>query len=70
MTLPHSAQINHTFFGKNEVNVKITKANPPPKRLFGIIESEIRTESKKSRMSVDIANVWQEIEIRVDPDPF
>ena len=69
MTLTHSTQRKHAFV----VNTKESK-NHKSKFLkiyiFELLNQRLGHRSKRSLLDVDTENVWQNIELRVDPDPF
>ena len=61
VTLPHSALRKHTFSG----NIKdVSKKNPVRKKI------DLGHRSMRSLIAGDTANVWEDVELRIDPDPF
>ena len=70
MTLPHSVQRKHTLLVKTKKNSKsqnqIYKRKVPLELLYHILGHR----STRLILARDNANFWQEIDLRVDPDPL
>ena len=69
-TLPHSAQRKHAFWGKIKQMSKSNKRAPRKKVALVLLHYRLRHISTISLMAGDTANVWKDIELRIDPDPF
>ena len=70
MTLPHSAQRKHDFIGKIK---NISKKNKFPSRkkiALELLHKRLGHISTRSLLAGNSANVWENLEIRIDPDPF
>ena len=70
VTFPHSAQRKHTMMVKTKENSKPQKQIPKKKISLGLLHQRLGHRSKISILDGDTANIWQDIELRVDPDPF
>ena len=57
VTLPHSAQMKHVFWGGNEANVKTKENSTLKESCFGILHHRLRHISTRSLMAGDTANV-------------
>ena len=66
-TLPHSAVRKHAFPEKNgEV-----KENPSRKKFaLELLHQRLGHRSTRSFIAGDTANVWEDVDLRKDPDPF
>ena len=70
VTLPHSAQRKHAFTGKIQ---DVSKKNKYPARKKIVLEwlhHILGHRSTTSLLSGDTSNVWEDAELRIDPDPF
>ena len=68
MTLPHSALRKHAFSRKNK---DVSKKNPARKKItLELLHQRLGHRSTISLISGDTANVWEDVELRIDPDPF
>ena len=70
VTLPHSAQFKRLFLVKPKENGKSQKQIPKKKVSLELFDQRLGHRSTRSLLDGDAENVWQDIEIRVDPDPF
>ena len=70
VTLPHSAQRKHTFLVKTKEKYKSKKLSPINKVSLGLLHHILGHRYTISLMAGDTANFWQDIELRIDPDPF
>ena len=70
VTLPHSAQSKHAFLVKiKEISKK--KILPSRKKIaLELLHQRLGHRSTRSFLARDTANVWEDIELRIDPDPF
>ena len=70
VTLPHSAQRKHAFLGKIKEMSK-TKTLPYRKKIaLEFLHQRLGHRYTRSLLYGDTANFWEDIEIRIDPDPF
>ena len=68
VTLPHSALRKHAFSGKIK---DVSKKNPVRKKIaLELLHQRLGRRSTRSLIAGDTANVWEDVEIRIDPDPF
>ena len=68
VTLPHIALIKHAFSGKIK---DVSKKNPAGKKIaLGLLHQRLGHRSTRSFIAGDTANVWEDVELRIDPDPF
>ena len=70
VTLPHSAQRKHTFLGKIMEKSKINKLPARKEIALELLHQRLGHRSTRSLLSDDTANVWEDVELRIDPDPF
>ena len=70
VTLPHSAQINHTFLGQIKEMSKTNKLPARKKISLELLHQRLGHRSTRLLLTGDTANVQEDIEIRIDPDPF
>ena len=70
VTLPHSAQRKHAFLGEMKEKSKSQKKIPKKKTPLEILHQILGHRSTRSIVAGDTTNVWQDIELRVDPYPF
>ena len=70
VTLPYSAQRKHAFLGEIKEMSK-TKKIPARKRIvLELLHQILGHRSTRSLLDGDTANVWEDIELRIDRDPF
>ena len=69
-TLPHSAQRNHAFTGKIQDVSKKNKYPARKKIALELLHQRLGHRSTRSLLAGDTSNVWKDIELRIDPDPF
>ena len=70
VTLPHSAQRNHAFLVEIE-EVSKTKKLPARNKIdLKLLHQRLGNRSTRSLLAADNDNVWENIELRMDPDPF
>ena len=68
VTLPHSALRKHAFSGRNK---DASKKSPARKKIaLEFLHQRLGNRSTRSLMAGDTANVWEYVELRIDPDPF
>ena len=68
VTLLHSVVRKHTFSGKI---MEKSKKNPARKKIASeLLHQRLGHISTRSLIAGDTANVWEDIELRIDPDPF
>ena len=68
VTLPHSALRKHAFSGKI---MEKSKKNPARKKIaLELLHQRLGHRSTRSLIAGDTANVWEDVELRIDPDPF
>ena len=68
VTLPHSAMRKHAFSGKN---METSKKNPGRKKIaLELLHQWLGHRPTKSLLDEDTTNVWEYVELRIDPDPF
>ena len=70
VTLPHSAQRKYAFLGEIK-EMSRTKKIPSRKKIaLELLHQILGHRSTRSLLAGDTANVWEDIELRIDPDPF
>ena len=69
VTLPHSAQRKHAFTGKIK-NMSKKKIPARKKIALGLLHQILGHRSTRSLLAGDTANVWEYVELIIDPDPF
>ena len=68
VTLPHIALRKHAFSGKIK---DVSKKNTARKKIaLELLHQILGHRSTRSLMSRDTANVWEDVELRICPDPF
>ena len=68
MTLPHGALRKHSFSGKIK---DVSKKNPARNKIaLELLHQILGHRSTRSLLAGDTANVWEDVELRIDPDPF
>ena len=72
VTLPQSAVRMHAFMVKSMESLnKNPKRNPKRNNIaLELMHQRLGHRSTRSLMAVDTANVWEDAELRIDPDPF
>ena len=68
--LYHIVHRGNMHFGGNKANVKIKDITPWQKVALELLHHRLGHRSTRSLVAVNNANVWQDIELRIDPDPF
>ena len=68
VTLPHSALRKHAFTGEIQ---DVSKKNPARKKIaLEVLHQILGHISTRSLLAGDTANVWEDVELRIDLDPF
>ena len=70
VTLPHSAQRKHTFLGEIKEMPKTKKLPSRKKIALELLHQRLGPRYTRSLLAGDTANVWEDIELRIDPDTF
>ena len=70
VTLPHSAQRKHTFLGEIQDMSKTKKLPSRKKIALELLHQRLGHMSTRSLLDGNTANVWENIELRIDPNPF
>ena len=70
VTLPHSSQRKHAFLGKIKDMSKKNKLPARNKIALELLHQRLGHRSTRLLLAGDTANVWEDIELRMDPDPF
>ena len=70
VTLPHSAQRKHAFLGKIMEKSKKNKLPARKKIALELLHQRLGHISTRSLLAGDTANIWEDIELRIYPDPF
>ena len=70
VTLPHSAQRKHAFTGKIKNMSKKNKFPAGKKIALELLHQILGHRYTRSLLAGDTANVWEEVELRIYPDPF
>ena len=70
VTLPPSAHRKHAFLGEIKEMSKTKKLQSRKKIDLELLPHRLGHRSTRSLLAGDTANVWEDIEIRIDPDPF
>ena len=70
VTLPHSAQRKNALTGKNQDVSKKHKFPAKNKIALELLHQRLGHISTRSLLAGDTAKVWEDLEIRIDPDPF
>ena len=68
--LPHSAQRKHAFLGKIMEMSKKNKLPARKKIALKFLHQRLGHISTRSFLSGDTANVWEDVELRIDTDLF
>ena len=70
VTLPHSAQRKHSFLGKTKNMSKKNKFPARKKIALELLHQRLGHRSTRLLLAGDTSNVWEDVELRIDPDPF
>ena len=70
VTLPHSAQRKHAFLGKIKDTSKKNKLLARKKIALELLHQILGHRSTRSLLAGYTVNVWEDVELRMDPDPF
>ena len=70
VTLPHSAQRKHAFWGEIKEISKTKKLSARRKIALELLHQRLGHRSTISLLAGDTANVWEYIELRIYPYPF
>ena len=70
VTSLHIAQRKHAFTGKIQDVSKKNKFPARKKISLGLLHQRLGHRSTRSLLAGDTANVWEDVELRIDPDPF
>ena len=70
VTLPHSAQRKHDFTGKIQDVSKKNKYPARKKIALELLHQRLGHRSTRSLLAVDTDNVWEDVELRIYPEPF
>ena len=68
--LPHSAQSIHAFLGEIKEMSKQNKLPSRKKIALELLHQRLGHRSTRLLFSRDTSNVWEDIKLRIDPDPF
>ena len=68
VTLPHSAVRKHAFSGK--IMEKSKKNSARKKLALELLHQILGQRSTRSLLAGDTDNVWEDVELRIDPDHF
>ena len=66
VTLPHSAQRKHAFIGKTKEISKKKKSLAIEKIALELLHQRLGHRSTRSLLAGDTANVWEDVELRID----
>ena len=69
-TLPHSTQRKHAILGEIKQMSKTQKLAPRKKIALEFLHQILGNRSTRLFMAGDTSNVWEDIELKIDPDPF
>ena len=68
VTLPHSALIKHAFSGKIK---DVSKKNLARKQIaLKLLHQRLGHRSTRLFLAGDTANVWEDVELKIFPEPF
>ena len=70
VTLPHSAQRKHAFLGEIKEMSKTKKLPSRKKVTLELLHQILGHRYTRSLMAGDTDNVWEDIELKIDPHPF
>ena len=69
-SLPHRAQSKHIYFGKIKEMSKTKKLPSRRKIALELLHHRLGHRSTIALLAGDNVNFWEDIELRIDPDPF
>ena len=70
LTLLHSAQRKHAFTEKIKDMSNKNQLPARKKITLYLLHQRLGHRSTRSLLAGDTANVWEDVELRIDPDPF
>ena len=70
VNMPHSAHRKHAFLVKKKEKAKSKKIAPRKKVALVLLHHGLGQRSTRSLMAGDTENVWKDIELGIDTDPF
>ena len=70
VTLPHSAQRKHAFWEEIKEITKTKKLSSRREIALELLHHRLGHRSTRSLLDVDSDYVWEDIELRIYPDPF
>ena len=70
VTVPHSAQRKHVFLGKIKNMSEKNKLPARKKISLELLHQRLGNISTRSLLAGDTDNVWEDVELRIDPDHF
>ena len=70
VTLPHSAKRKHAFTGKTKNMSKKNKFPARKKIALELLHQRLGHRSTRSLLAGDTDNVWEDVELIIDPDTF
>ena len=70
VTLPHGAQRKHAFLGEIKEMSKTKKLPYRNKAALELLHQRLGHRSTRSLWVENTDNAWEDIELRIDPDPF
>ena len=70
VSLPYSAQRKHAFWGEIKEMSKTNKLPYRKKIALELLHEILGHRSTRSFLSGNNSNFWEDIELRIDPDPF
>ena len=70
VTLPHSPQRKHSFWGEIKEMSKTKKLPAREKFALGLLHQILGHISTRSLLAGYTANIWEDIAPRIDPYPF
>ena len=70
VTLPHSEQRKHAFLGKIMEKPKKNELPARKKIALELLHQRLGNRSTRSLLAGDTNNVWEDVELRIDTEPF
>ena len=70
VTLPQSAQTKHAFLGEIKEMSKTKKITARNKNALELLHQKLGRRSTRLLLAGNIANIWEDIQLRIDQDPF
>ena len=70
VTIPHSSQRKHAFLGKIKDMSNKNKLSARKKIALELLHQTLGNRSTRSLLAGGTANVWEDVKLRIDPDPF